>query len=97
MGAGSTQSAALDGLTVPLSDLVSVPPGANSAWVQGVGDQAFGFRLDGEAGHGSSDCFLATEKYCSNRAMIDSMVVCAYDASDIVVQFFTGRTGPAYR
>ncbi len=98
LGSPGAEVTALPGTTELLSTLVTVPASANAALVQGVGDLKFAFRLDGTEGEVSSDCLTATTHYLSNREMIANMVVCANGgATDIVVQWYTGRNGPAYR
>lgn len=98
VGSPGAEVAELPGTTELLSSLVTVPATANAALVQGVGDLKFAFRLDGTEGESSNECLSATTHYLSNREIIANMVVCANGgATDIVVQWYTGRTGPAYR
>lgn len=85
-------------LTDLLSNLVAVPDQANSALVQGELNNTFLYRLDGTTGVGSIECLTATKVYLSNRAQIEQMVVADSGTTGaLVVQFYSGRTGPAYR
>jgi hypothetical protein len=94
-----TGEAGLGGSTVLLSNLLTIPPTANAALIQGVGNLPFAFRLDGTEGAFENQCLQATEYYASNRSALEGLVVASVSggAGDIVVQFYTGRTGPAFR
>jgi hypothetical protein len=95
MGFGSV---ALPGTTVFLSSLVAIPHGANSAIIQGDQDTPFGYRMDATVGAAPADTLTASRVYLSNRSEINDIVVVDNGgAANLVVQFFTGRTGPAHR
>lgn len=94
-----TGEATLPPTTQLLVNIMAIPPTANAALIQGVGNLPFAFRLDGAEGASASQCLQATEYYASNRAMLEGLNVASVSggAGDIVVQFYTGRTGPAFR
>lgn len=92
------QIVALPATTELLTGLITLPHGCNACWLQGQGDTSFGFRIDGSEGKAASDTQSANTLPLSNRNEIDALVVCANGgAAELVVQFFTGRVGPAYR
>jgi hypothetical protein len=88
------QEASLPGTTTLLSTLVSIPPGANAATVQGVGGGTYAYRLDGSEGEAATDCLSTSTLPMANREQITGAVLCSSgDATSVVVQFYTGRTG----
>jgi len=91
-------TAALPITTELLSALVAIPDNANAATIQGSGKALFGYRMDGSRGESAADTLTADTIYLSNRGEIAAFVVVAKGgATTIVVQFFTGRSGWAYR
>lgn len=93
-GPDGFQSAPLPGTTQLLGDLVTIPPAANSALIQGLALGVFGFRQDGSTGEGPSDAMAASEVYLANREQITQCVVVNNGgAPSFTVQFYTGRSG----
>lgn len=97
-GAPGFAQAALPATTQLLSDLVAIPDNANAAVVQGLNRTTFGYRLDAEVGESASATISTETLQLTNREMIMRCVVANNGGgSDLVVQFSTGRTGPAFR
>lgn len=87
------QSAALSGVTQLLSALLDIPFGTVCARIQGEGDAAFGYRLDGTTG--STEVQAVATLQLTNRAQLDELVVCSVgEAATVTVQFFQGSVGP---
>lgn len=92
------QTVVLPGTTDLLTNLITLPLNCNACWLQGEGNTSFGFRIDGSVGELATDTQSAVTLPLSNRNEIDALVVCSNGgAANLVVQFFTGRVGPAYR
>lgn len=80
--------------------LASIPPKANAAWLQGNDGARVAFRLNGQTGVAANECMHTSANEVlelSNRNELELLVVAAGSASpaatDVVIQFFTGRAG----
>lgn len=94
VGAPGFESTALPATTELLSALVAVPNEANAATLQGEGNASFGYRLDGAEGEAAADTLTANQVYLSNREEIAACCVVANGgATNLVVQWYTGRAG----
>lgn len=89
-----SQQASLTGSTALLSALVTIPPGATSATVQGQGG-AFAFRLDGQVGAGPGSCLSCETLRLANGPQVQACALASNGAATtVVVQFYTGSVGP---
>lgn len=86
------QSAALPGAPTALGALVTIPPEAYSAVVQGDGGR-LAFRLDGETAGGAM--LEARTVKLTNPSMLANCIVQAIggQAASFTVQFYTGTSG----
>lgn len=93
LGPLGCQVATLSVNTELLSVLVTIPPGANSAVVQGQGG-AFAFRLDGQVGAGPSTCLSCETLRLANGPQVQACALAANGAATtVVVQFYMGSVG----